>query len=82
MKGSPAEKAGFLPGDMLIAVNNNFSKNVQEYKTMMQNVGEKLKIVVKAGRRPVQLTLKVKSILVNPAPYSPASHYFCRLHGG
>lgn len=63
MKGSPAEKAGFLPGDIIMAVNNNFSKNIQLYKNMMQNVGEKLKVLVQRAEGPVMLTLKVKSIL-------------------
>jgi hypothetical protein len=64
MKGSPAEKAGFLPGDIILAVNSNFSGNVQQYKNMMQNVGEKLKILVHRGEEgPVLLTLKVRSIL-------------------
>ena len=62
MRGSPAEKAGFLPGDVIVAVNNNFSRNVQQYKNMMQNVGEKLKFLVYRDGGPVQLTLKVRSI--------------------
>lgn len=62
MKGSPAEKAGFQSGDIIMAVNNNFSKNVQQYKNMMQNVGEKLKILVQREEGPVMLTLKVRSI--------------------
>jgi hypothetical protein len=63
MKGSPAEKAGFEPGDIILAVNNNFSGNVQQYKNMMQVTGEKLKILVHRETGPVLLTLKVKSIL-------------------
>jgi len=63
MKGSPAEKAGFEPGDIIMAVNNNFSRNVQQYKNMMQNVGEKLRILVHREGGPVLLTLKVRSIL-------------------
>jgi len=63
MSGSPAEKAGFQPGDIIMAMNNNFSKNVQTYKNLMQNVGEKLKVLVLRQEGPVILTLKVKSIL-------------------
>ncbi|HYF32365.1 MAG TPA: aspartyl protease family protein [Chitinophagaceae bacterium] len=62
MKDSPAEKAGFLPGDIIMAVNNNFSKNIQLYKNMMQNVGEKLRVLVQRESGPVMLTLKVMSI--------------------
>lgn len=63
MKDSPAEKAGFLPGDVIVAINGNFSRNVQTYKNMMQNVGERLKVLVLRQTGPQLLTLKVGSIL-------------------
>jgi len=63
MKESPAEKAGFLPGDIILAMNNTFSKNVQVYKNQMQNVGEKLKVLVLRDEGPIILTLKVGHIL-------------------
>lgn len=46
MPGSPAEKAGFKEGDIIIAVNNNMSRNIQEYRNMLQQVGIKLKFLV------------------------------------
>ena len=63
MPGSPAEKAGFLPGDIVMAMNNNFTKNVQVYKNLMQNIGEKIKVLVLREEGPIILTLKVRSIL-------------------
>ena len=63
MAGSPAEKAGFQPGDIIMAMNNNFTKNVQTYKNLMQNIGEKLKVLVLREEGPIILTLKVRSIL-------------------
>ena len=63
MKGSPAEKAGFQADDIIVAVNNNFSKNIQVYKTALQNPGEKIKILVYRNGAPLMLTLKVKSII-------------------
>ncbi|MEP6746729.1 MAG: aspartyl protease family protein [Bacteroidota bacterium] len=63
MKGSPAEKAGFLPDDVIMAVNNNFSKNIQAYKAALQNTGEKIKILVYRNGAPLLLTLRVKSII-------------------
>lgn len=63
MKDSPAEKGGFLPEDIIMAVNNNFSKNIQLYKTILQNPGDKIKILVYRNGQPLMLTLKVKSIL-------------------
>jgi hypothetical protein len=63
MKNSPAEKAGFLPDDVIMAVNNNFSKNIQVYKTTLQNPGEKIKILVYRNGQPLLLSIKVKSII-------------------
>ena len=63
MKNSPAEKAGFLPDDIIMAVNNNFSKNIQVYKTALQSPGEKVKILVYRNGQPLMLTMKVKSII-------------------
>ncbi|HKP31197.1 MAG TPA: aspartyl protease family protein [Chitinophagaceae bacterium] len=63
MKDSPAERAGFKPGDIILAMNNAFSKNVQVYKNQMQNVGERLKVLVLRDDGPTILTLKVGSIL-------------------
>jgi len=62
MKGSPAEKAGFKEDDIVLAVNNNFSGNLQSYKTMLQNVGEKVKFIVKRPTGLVELNLKIRSI--------------------
>lgn len=63
MPGSPAEQAGFKPEDVIIAVQNNFSKNIQAWKNLMQTPGEKLKILVLRDGGPIVLTLKVKNIL-------------------
>ncbi|HTL09155.1 MAG TPA: aspartyl protease family protein [Chitinophagaceae bacterium] len=63
MKNSPAEKAGFMADDVIMAVNNNFSKNIQVYKTALQNPGEKIKILVYRAGQPLLLTLRVKSII-------------------
>lgn len=63
MPESPAEQAGFKQGDIIMAVANNFSKNIQAYKNLMQTPGEKLKVLVLRQEGPVVLTLKVKNIL-------------------
>jgi hypothetical protein len=64
MKDSPAEKAGFKLDDVVIGVNDNMSQNLQLYKSMLQNTGDRIKVLV---NRPdsgmVELSLKVKSIL-------------------
>jgi hypothetical protein len=63
MPESPAEQAGFKPGDIIMGVANNFSNNIQTYKNLMQTPGERLKILVLRKDGPYQLTLKVKNIL-------------------
>ncbi len=65
MKGSPAEKAGFLEGDIIIAINNNMSRNIQAYRNLLQQPGEKLKFLVvrREDGRLVELYMKVGNIL-------------------
>jgi len=62
MKGSPAEKAGLKEDDVIIAVGNNFTNNIQTYKNLLQSTGEKVKIIVKRGNALEQMVLQVKSI--------------------
>lgn len=63
MKGSPAEKAGLLVDDVIIAVQNNFNGTIQEYKNMMQNPGERVKILVNRNGEPVMLTMRVMNLM-------------------
>jgi hypothetical protein len=62
MPGSPAEKAGLLVDDVLVAVGTNFGNNIQTYKNLLQNAGEKVQMIVR--RKGVLMTfyLRVKSI--------------------
>ena len=63
MQGSPAEKAGLKLDDVVIAVNNNFSNNIQAYKNILQSIGEKVVVIVKRNGVLLELKLRVKSIL-------------------
>jgi hypothetical protein len=63
MKDSPAERAGFKEGDVVISMNNTFSKNIQVYKNILQNIGDKVKVIVKRGSGLEELSLRIKSIL-------------------
>jgi len=62
MKDSPAELAGLKEDDVVLAVGNNFTNNIQAYKNLLQNPGEKVKIIVKRNGELQQTYLKVKSI--------------------
>jgi C-terminal processing protease CtpA/Prc len=63
MKDSPADLAGFKVDDVVIGINNNLTQNLQLYKSMMQNVGQKLKFLISRPDGLVELNLKVKSIM-------------------
>jgi predicted metalloprotease with PDZ domain len=62
MRESPAEKAGLKEDDVVLAIGNNFTNNIQTYKNLLQNTGEKVKIIVKRNGELQQLFLRVKSI--------------------
>jgi hypothetical protein len=63
MKGSPAEKAGFKINDIIIAINNDASGSLQTYKGFLQNIGERVRFIVKRSSGLKELTLKVQSFL-------------------
>ncbi len=44
--GSPADKAGLVPGDRLVGVGNNFSGNLMQYKTQLQQTGRNIPLVI------------------------------------
>ena len=60
---SPAEKAGFKKEDIIVAINNNTSNDIQAYKTIMQTLGQKLKFLVIRDGMPMMLSMKPRSIL-------------------
>jgi PDZ domain/Aspartyl protease len=62
MRGSPADKAGLKEDDILLAVNNTFNGNMQVYKNLLQEAGDKLKIIVRRNGQLMTFNLLVKSI--------------------
>jgi len=63
MEGSPAEKAGFMPEDVVVGVENNFSQNIQAYKNLMQHPGTRVKVLVYRNGEPLLLILKVMNLM-------------------
>ena len=61
--GSPADLAGFKKDDVVIALNNDISNNIQVYKTMMQEIGVKMNFVILREGKALQLSMKPISIL-------------------
>jgi hypothetical protein len=62
MEGSPAEKAGLKVDDVIVAINNSFNSNIQVYKNLLQNAGDKLKVIVSRNGQLMTFKLLVKSI--------------------
>ena len=58
IKGSPALKAGFTKGDVVIAVNNNFSNDINQYKNILQSDGERVKVLILRENRPLIITFR------------------------
>jgi hypothetical protein len=65
IKGSPGDKAGFLPDDNIISINNSISNDIQVYKTLLQRANTKFRIVVLRNGALVSLKLHIRSILRN-----------------
>jgi hypothetical protein len=64
MKDSPAEKAGFREGDVILEINGDSRQDVQIYQGLLRTIGPRVKVLVRRNEGEVaQLSLKVKSIL-------------------
>lgn len=61
--GSPAEKAGFKIGDIVVSVGSDFSNNIQAYKNLLQSSTQKHKVIISRNEELIILTLKPDSIL-------------------
>lgn len=62
-KGSPAEKAGLKEGDVVVAINRNFTQNLQLMKTALQNTNGTIRMIVRRDGELLDFDFKVKNIL-------------------
>jgi PDZ domain/Aspartyl protease len=62
-KGSPAEESGLREGDVILAINKNFTQNLTILKQALQVTNEKIKIVVRRNNQLVEIEFKAKSLL-------------------
>lgn len=60
---SPGDKAGFMLGDTIIAMNNNFSKDIRQYKTILQSETNKIKVFVLRAGELIEISLKPINIM-------------------
>lgn len=51
--GSPADKAGFKKEDVIFAINNNFSNDINQYKNILQSSGERMKVLIIRNGEPI-----------------------------
>ncbi len=56
--GSPADKAGLRKEDIIISVGNNFSKNIQQYKTLLQTTNETLHLVISRNNDLIEIKMR------------------------
>ncbi len=63
IKDSPAEKAGFEEGDIILGVGNNFSNNIQTYKVLLQNAKTRINVIIMRKGQPRAIEIRIKSIL-------------------
>ncbi|MET6999259.1 aspartyl protease family protein [Chitinophaga defluvii] len=63
IKGSPAEKAGFKKGDIVIAINNYVGSNLQLYRELLKNVGTRVNLLIMRNNELILKKLPIKSIL-------------------
>lgn len=62
MPGSPAEKAGLQTDDIVIAVANNFTNNIQTYKNLLQNAGERVQLILRRKGALTTANIRIRSI--------------------
>ncbi|RAJ85446.1 PDZ domain-containing protein [Chitinophaga dinghuensis] len=63
IKGSPAEKAGFQKGDVIMAINNYMAPNLQVFREMLKNIGSRAVILIRRDKDLSVKKLPIKSIL-------------------
>ncbi|MDF2381118.1 aspartyl protease family protein [Nostoc ellipsosporum NOK] len=60
--GSPAAKAGIREGDHVLAVNNNFSQNLNQYKIALQATGQNVRLLLRRAKQLINVELGIKRI--------------------
>jgi serine protease DegQ len=70
LEGGPAERGGAKPGDVLIAVNNQSTKDVRQLLNQIAQLGPGNEATIKVLRKGKELELKV-SIGKRPKPKTP-----------
>lgn len=59
---SPADKAGLREGDVIVAINKNFSQNLNQYKIALQSPNTVVRIIIKRGEELKDIQFRIDSI--------------------
>ena len=62
VKGSPAYKAGLQNGDAVMAIDNNFSGNLETYKNLLQRTGYRISVLIMREAAPMLIYMKIGRI--------------------
>lgn len=60
--GSPADKCGLENGDVVMAIKNNFSGDIEVYKNLLQKSGTRIDVLIMRNNNPIIKYLKVGRI--------------------
>jgi len=63
IKGSPAEKAGFQRGDVILGINNNMGNNLQLFRELLKAIGTRAFVLIRRDNELAVKKLPIKSIL-------------------
>ena len=62
VKGSPADKSGLKNGDVVMAIDNNFSSNLEVYKNLLQKTGFRIGILIIRKNVPSLIYMRIGRI--------------------
>jgi membrane-associated protease RseP (regulator of RpoE activity) len=60
---SPAERAGLQVGDVIVAMNNNLSATMSNFRALLQQSGSKVKIIYRRDGKLAETKLSIVSII-------------------
>jgi hypothetical protein len=62
MKNSPAEKAGLKSDDEVFSIDGRIGINFTAMKSLLQNAGKKVKLIVFRGGKPLEIRMKIERV--------------------
>lgn len=60
--GSPADEAGLKVNDVIVGMENTLGVQLQAYKTLLQSIGSKVKIIIRRNGDLYEKKIRIKSI--------------------